>query len=564
MIYLLKIILIKFMKKKIKFFIVFLLITIFLWNSSFVFAKEMTLDEALKNFSWDVWKWFYKKIDSGIGVIEEKFYKKEFLWNKEKVQDILNQIAKDNKLAPCFTKEVSFEKIDKFVKKRQETLWLLKDFLDEKCITVLNSSVLEWYKNVILEAYEQMHKKAKEKVKRINQLIKAWVFSDWIKTNSNFDIISDIQDINDILFRKKLKYDWVFKEDLWDYDILIKELLKWKSTKEAIKEAQKWKNKIWDIKITDPVSNLRPAPIVDWNSLVCPPTQNTSWLDPKYLEKLEDSFKWENWKSNNQNNNWNEKNNNWDNKDKKEEERKDTNYKQKTDDNIWPCFSKDVDEDEFSFHSAFCIKFEKKYYTQNLLDYWEVRTIQWIVERSNEHLKKFTHVSLVPNKMSINNFEMWYVDLNLADLFHVNVAIRWEPVPILNLKKANNNKKDDDFSLENLLKRHFANLKMQYKRENDIELYLQRDYEIQNVNMAKDNKLTKLSSIIKQKNAEILEKQLYENKLFDREINMKANSWELREFYSIFAELASFSKRFKTYWEDLNILIKKMKEIPSI
>ncbi len=549
----------KFIKFSKKIFIFIFLISIFFVQSN---AIEMTLDQALKNFSWDLNTDFYKRIDEWVQVVEEKFYEKEFRLNKKdwNISEILNKIAKDKWLTPCFSKEITFKKITLFVRSATFNAWYFKDFLDEKCYEVMDLDILEAYKNVILEAYSQMHKKAEEKVKRIDQIIKTWIYSDWTRKNSSFDLISDLDDINDILFRNKIKYYWTFKEDLGDADIMIKELLKWKSPKEALKLAKKWENNIWDVKITDPISNLRPTPITDWNTSVCPPTWDNSWLNKESFEKLKDSLDWQQ-----SSNNSNQQNNNenldwlgW------TPQKLPTWYKRKTDDNVWPCFKEDKNNNEFNFHSSFCIKLETRKYTYNLLDYWEVRTIQWLLERSNEHLKKFTHVSLVPNKMTVNNFEIWTVDLNLPDLFHTNIIVRWEPVPILDLKKANPNKKDDDFSLNNLLKKHFEKNHLIYKRENDLQIFLWRDYELQNVNMSKDDNLLKITKNINKWNKMKVEKEKYEDKIFDRQFYMKSNTQELAQFYSLFTELLSFTKRFKDYSQDLNNIIKQMNKKPSI
>jgi hypothetical protein len=47
-------------------------------------------------------------------------------------------------------------------------------------------------------------------------------------------------------------------------------------------------------------------------------------------------------------------------------------------------------------------------------------------------------------------------------------------------------------------------------------------------------------------------------------MDLKANTWELKEFYPLFTELLWFTVRFKDYSQDLNNIIKKMKEIPSL
>ncbi|HIE44937.1 MAG TPA: hypothetical protein EYP87_01890 [Flavobacteriaceae bacterium] len=63
-----------------------------------------------------------------------------------------------------------------------------------------------------------------------------------------------------------------------------------------------------------------------------------------------------------------------------------------------------------------------------------MRSIQSIVEKSNEHLKKFANSSLIQSKMTTNNFELGLRDLNLSDIFSFGLVVTKKTPPILNLE----------------------------------------------------------------------------------------------------------------------------------
>ncbi|MDQ7023643.1 MAG: hypothetical protein Q9M97_09200, partial [Candidatus Gracilibacteria bacterium] len=71
----------------------------------------------------------------------------------------------------------------------------------------------------------------------------------------------------------------------------------------------------------------------------------------------------------------------------------------------------------------FCITIEYLTHDGNLLIGGTTRSIESIMERSNNHLKKFANSSLVQSKMTTNNFELGLRDLNLSDIFSMPIVI---------------------------------------------------------------------------------------------------------------------------------------------
>jgi len=73
-----------------------------------------------------------------------------------------------------------------------------------------------------------------------------------------------------------------------------------------------------------------------------------------------------------------------------------------------------------------------------------MNSIQSIVEKSNEHLKKFVNTSLIQSKMTTNNFELPLRDLKLSEIFSFGMVITKKTPPILNLEKNEEKSADEN------------------------------------------------------------------------------------------------------------------------
>ena len=113
-------------------------------------------------------------------------------------------------------------------------------------------------------------------------------------------------------------------------------------------------------------------------------------------------------------------------------------------------------------------------YEHNLFWWSENITIEYLLNRSNEHLKKYASTSLLPWEMTNNNFELWFKDLNLADIFHIWFQISTKPIPILEIEDKS--KKDEtEYSAKNMFEAYYKSQWLDYKRRNDIILLQKRN-----------------------------------------------------------------------------------------
>gem|GEM_PF-6396414 len=84
-----------------------------------------------------------------------------------------------------------------------------------------------------------------------------------------------------------------------------------------------------------------------------------------------------------------------------------SSYAKVNDNSIWPCTT------------YFCITVDFITNTYPLFTSGSDLSIESIVKRSNEHIRKFAGTSLIQSNMTINNFQIGLKDLNLPDIFHV-------------------------------------------------------------------------------------------------------------------------------------------------
>ena len=200
-------------------------------------------------------------------------------------------------------------------------------------------------------------------------------------------------------------------------------------------------------------------------------------------------------------------------------------------------------------------------YEHKLLIWWENISIEYILNRSNEHLRKFASTSLIPAKMTTNNFEIWLKDINLPDLFHISFQIQTKPVPILNIKKDNSDKNQDEFAKDKMLEAYYDSLSLDYKRRNDLQMFSNTNEELKTIIDSAELNISNVS----EKNwwlSKILEKWAQKYDFIWESVSKKIQYDTMDNFWDQFLELELFSKAIFDYVNNLESIIKQMKEIP--
>lgn len=515
-------------------------ISLFFTNSS-VFWFWINFEES----------WFYSSIDSSVSDLESQILTIDIVWENW-TKDAINKITWDS----CLENDLSEDQIKNIL--YNWAVNLIINNISDSCFK--NWSVSQTTINNHLKAIRQFYNEksfvSKEKTKQIFWVSNVWIYSDWIKSNAPFDLIEDLKNIDSIIFMEEsTQYEWNEDHDLWgELSWLINKINEDNNIAENQLINNSETNNNWENNsVKKDLPKDETVEEISINSInACYISNSDSWLNNEALNfLLLDTKKKNTPKTEDE---LTEIELDLENKIKNIEE---SNFFEPT-----SSYSKVNDNSEFPCDWFFCIDINFITYQHNLLWWWfQDITIEYIITRSNEHLKKFTNTSLVQSKMSMNNFELWLKDLNLPDVFHIWFQISTKPVPILSIEDEG---REDEwvYSTENQLKAYYEAYWLDYKRRNDLSLYSK----IVNEKQAIEN--TSLSN-----NKEVLwqieaySKYLTEKKkkkeIITKAINEQSKHTIMSDFESQFKEIEVFNKAINDYVNNLDTIITNMDKIPS-
>lgn len=504
-----------------------------------------------------LWLDMYKNIDDWIYNLELKFIQRELNWGNEWKWIRENIISQNNSikfkdgktLQDCLKPDINIEDVNKIYNDDINTILKLIDdsCKDEKWNVekIIVSSIASLFKYT----YDTAKQSSENKVSSLYKVWRIWMYSDWIEENSPFDLMVDLENIDKVIFEQKILYNWVNFENLWK---VVWWVTSWLSTKESY---NLYKDKIiFEWKYSDREYN----PIYGlWNIYS---NENSSWacfIDNSWLNKNSlNSLLWKlelddftkNTVNDNNSNTWDTNNNNifankwqW--------------YTNMNDNSVWPCYN------------FFCITVKFVSYNYKLLWGWKDLSIEWLLKRSNNHLKKFANSYLWQSNMTINFFELWLKDLDLANMFYVWVNVSKKPVPLLNLdyKPSQEKKKQDvdwnEFSSKNMLYTYYKNLWLDYDRANDLDIFSRVEWDKKSVIDATDMQKT-ISSDKFNKYNEYIDKAFAQNNYISSNVIDKKVLYEdMNNFYTHFLELERFTSEMQDYTIKVNGVVNGMNKI---
>lgn len=535
----------------------------------------------------------YENIDEWIDDLEKNIYKKylqtDRTGNIVDIKDKISELTNVEGYGDCFISgDLSATDI--------ENVWAgnigkLFEVMSDGCKDTLTGVPLQVFINNYYNKTKAIDDEAKriseEQAEVISEIARIWIYSDGNDENSPFDLISDIQDIDNIIFSKEIPYFWVnqwsasntydclYQKFLWETEDVIIENIENSivNRNDAYIECQSTSgvNTFWEnfelewlsegIIAGNTNNNWGLDINFSWvwddgNSLVCQDSSVNSGLSPNAISELVQSIT--------------ERQNiapissflqepieviDWEESVPEPVEYPENTYAKMKDNDWWPCT-------EF-----FCIVVEFTTENYNLLTGGKTKSIEAFLSTSNEHLKKWASTSLVQSKMTQNNFEMAWRDLNLPDLFNATVQIQFMPPPILNLDKVgwDTNKETeelwDDFTPENLLTAAYLDAWMDNSRRNDMRIFLKTAQESKSLMNTQELSLNEIWH-------ESTESALYQTNdktNFTRSIlDKKVNNTDGEEFYLQFSEVERFAKWMKDYSFAVSAIIQKMREIPIL
>lgn len=420
-----------------------------------------------------------------------------------------------------------------------------------------------WYTIELLRSYFELFKKyntdktelANLKTDQSYKISNIWLYADWDLENSEFDLIDDIEQIDEIIFASVEPYEWEENLDLWwtlnsILDDIDKEM-----------NNIKYMDDFWNDDEEDIINNSNNSYYIIQrnnidnilnNSYVCSEELNNSWLDDSALSILFNNI--DNSNNNSENkiiideekniSQTNINNSNWDNNDLLK-----WNYEKVRDNSEWPC------------EDIFCINIDFIMYNHNLFWWWENITIEYLLNRSNEHFKKFAATSLIPADMSVNLFELSLESLNLPDIFHIWIQVTTKPIPILNIE-ATDSEDESEYAAKNLLERYYSSRWLDYERRNDLILLKWLEQEKQTIINNKELTTNSSNQTIDDYN-DYLNNKKKEIEIIKKSVEKKVSYWVMRNFETQFDEISNFTKAIDSYIQNIDTIIKNMNKINS-
>ncbi len=407
-----------------------------------------------------------------------------------------------------------------------------------------------------------------------------WVYTDWNVQNSLFDLMKDIENINQILLKKFEKHSWEWSA--WNNAINnlfnssnnhssrenSNTLSGWLLTENELSEFQlpsAWhESTLWDTQ-----SHISPLEghilELDNTQYMCAQDTNQSWLWPNELAFLlsQSQIFWESnnnistpvwWSSYIASGSW-------------------TVQEIIENPNIawiqtWVWINKWNDNEAWGCDWFFCI--EVDFVTSNPEPKWD--SIESILENANKHLKKFINSSLAQAKMTTNNFELWLRDISLPDMLSLGFVVTKKTPPFLDLdlKKEEQEQKENEPSVGDWIWDYKKNTFFCERwnaqwfdctRQNDLDIFTDTMGEEKTILNSWDQTLSTISARIEERR-KILETSKAKLAFIDLANQKDTQINETKEFEKQFMQLESVTKSMLEHAENFQANVQQMRKIP--
>lgn len=540
-----------------------------------IFFLTLSIKSNVFSYSLDFsWKWFYSNISNNISDVNSKMFTIETLNNWWLKQKITEKIWID-----CLVRDLTENELYDIAINENNSI--LIPILSQNCFKdwEIDQVLFNRLSNTIKEIYIELKNSAKNKTYKALSFSNIWIYSDWIEENAPFDLMKDFEEIDKIIFNQTKKENNFIESEEVDLskklDWLLNKVKKnisnnnQNSSTSDIFNTQNYSNKLQNFSLCS----------LDWNcdnytevqKLLCEKNWNcnlekshwflnlqnnffcksdTSWLNTVSAKIISSTLSWnfENDK-NHSNNSVNE--NFWNNR----------NSWNKI--NIYPnpswWYEKVNDNKHFPCNDFFCIDINFK--TFNFGIFWDP-TIEFLIDRSNNHLKKFMNTSLAQAKMTLNNFELNLKDINLPDMFHMWVQISYEPVPILKIDDSEKDKEDKwELKLESQLEKYYQKNGLEYRLRNDLSAFNNIEKERQatlNSNSTVVTEIAKKYDNLNLQKEELLKSLENTQKLMEEKVKFERLQWIEKQL----TEVNKFNAALNSYIINLQEILKEIKQIP--
>lgn len=496
----------------------------------------------------------YRQIDEWFWSLEAKQYEYELTgqWEAD-INQVLEPIFADNGLKCDIGSSSDIERM-----LADGNVWMIV----ERCVWEWNpipATLVEEVTNTLNYIRNTFKDRAETKSKKTYEVARIWLYSDWNIENSPFDLITDLQEIDRVIFSEELEYNWIEKdksadEELDDFLREDKDYLYEEDEDEEIDPEED----IEEDEETDPEDEEWFEDIVDeldYHTYVCEPGDDLSGLDVSEVDDIIDSIEWTGWYvphptyweypgwvyTNGASWWWPFPGGTT----------LTGNYTPVTDD--WKC-------DQGSF---FCIIIEMQKSNYGLAG-WETMTIETVLKRAAKHLEKPANASLTQRKQTTNNFEIGSIIKDLAGMFRgFGIEVSSKPIPILELEGKNDDLVEWDlFEIENLLKTYYKNAGLDYDRRNDLHNFTSKAEEEKVIETSAEMAIPYVEDRINE--LENFETALRENnRIVSLAVDKTILQDDMKQFWDQFTELERFVAAIEDFCKAITGITGEMKKIPS-
>ncbi len=547
-------------------------------------------------FLWeDLWLNLYESIDEGFEELEIKQYQYELSgqWQAwwDRIKEYVNSILAQNSIE-CEIESISDINLiaDATEEQLQAVFALCNTSADKTKMTTTELS------NIIREIWRvrtSLETRAEEKSKQIYEIARIWLYSDGVTENSPFDIITDIEEIDRVIFSEELLYIWEdygtldFSDDLDDYiagnDRIENAAYNREDEDREVNDSEESSNLEWSNNTTGETPDISKIieavdengdPIIateDGHLYACYKDKdgsglsenNLNWLTNNIytsgsdIETLTTRFARNPWSL------WDRDN--------------------RTRGRLWvPIESRDLEAkarfgpegqharvyDNFDCDSFFCITVWFVTKSQNLLWWWgQTVSVKSVLEKVDEHLDHISSTSLVQAKMTTNNFENNLLIKDLSSMLRgFWLQIQTKAPPILNIDNSESEEKNGllwwRYKSTNMLRAYYKNLGLDYDRANDLAIYSDEIAESEIIQRSWELPLLSVTDRMDVYN-NYKNKLKEENEILSASIENHIIQEDLWDFYDQFIELERFALSIEDFAIGVDGVVEKMLEIPT-
>lgn len=515
----------------------------------------------------------YNNINDWVYKLEVKNYEYNITkWWTVSLAERINEVL----WSDCIKSNITLSDLDKIV---NWDITTLETYINDSCKDdwwdFNYTSDLQNYFNKIISLNNESKNDAVDKTKITYNIARTWMYSDWDDTNSPFDLIKDLENINNVIFSltKEYKYDWTEKRSLWDFlwadfwvdDNDANSLIDWTT---PTTDSSTWdtssssgitnNDNSWT---TDNSTNSEEVYSSDWYVCTEENSLDLTWLDNTALNKILVALGKTTDTSSSSSSNKNTSSNT--------SSGGDDTYTLTFEEPNWDVSISDLSSNIFSPVSNcdgfFCIKIEFKKSNHNLLWWWTSTnsSIEWVIQKSNDHLYKYSNTSLEQHQMTVNNWELSIKNLKLSDIFNFNIIVFTRDIPSLNIEKnktdTQQSKDNSSYSANSLLKQYYSKYWLDYDRANSMDAVYSMEAQLKSINDSTENSITDAADKYNQYLQSTQDDQT-NNELLSDIINTKEKYDNMSDLSWVFWDLFSFTNTFEVYVQWLVTQIKKMSE----